>query len=137
MSILRFVPVMVLPALAYGLVTVLAGGANPEWTQREAFSIVMASGETWRVTFDTLFLAFALLCFFAELLRTALPTPASLWANLMLACAIVPSLLLFILVRGFGTNLFFLICLMMLLDFLLDSAILVFTSRRTVQIDRS
>lgn len=137
MFILRFVPVMVLPALVYGLAAALAGGAVPSWMQREAFAIAMASGEIWRVTFDTLFMAFALICFFAELLRTALPTRASLWTNLVLAGAIVPCLLLFILVRGFATDIFFLICLMMLLDFLLDSAILVFTSRRTIEIDRA
>lgn len=136
MSILRFIPVMVLPALIYGLVAFVFGGADPAWTQQEAFSVTMASGEVWRVTMDTIFLAFALLCFFAELLRTALPTRASLWTNLLLACAMVPCLLLFILVKGFATDLFFLICLMMLLDFLLDSAILVFTSRRTVEIEK-
>ncbi len=135
MRVLRFVPVMALPALIYGLVALIFGGADPTWTQREAFSVTMASGEVWRMTLDTVFLTFALLCFFAELLRTALPTRASLWTNLLLACAIVPCLLLFILVKGFATDLFFLICLMMLLDFLLDSAILVFTSRRTVEID--
>lgn len=136
MSILRFVPVMILPAVVYGVTALLMGGGDPAWTQREVLSIAMASGQTWRVSCDTLFLAFALLCFFAELLRTALPTRASLWTNLLLALAIIPCLLLFILVQGFGTDLFFLICLMMLLDFLLDSAILVFTSRRTVEIDR-
>ena len=136
MSIFRFMPVMVLPACLYVLATLLVSPADPTWAQREALSVAMASGEVWRVTFGALFLAFALLCFFAELLRTALPNRASLWANLLLACAIVPCLFLFILVRGFATDLFFLICLMMLLDFLLDSAILVFTSRRTFEIER-
>jgi uncharacterized membrane protein YtjA (UPF0391 family) len=133
-SVLRYTPVMILPALVYGIIGFAGGGAAAAWMHHEAFSIPMASGEIWRVSRSAVFIGLSLICFFAELLRTALPTRASLWANMLLACAMVPCLALFLLARGFATDEFFLVCLMMFLDFVLDSAILVFTSRRTLAV---
>lgn len=131
---LRFFPAMALPPLAYAML-VLSGLAGN--MSQQLFAINMASGETWSVTYSAVFLTFALVCFFAELLRTASPSTVSTWVNVLLACAFAPCMIAFLLVRGFATDEFFLVTLMMLLDFLLDSAVLVFTSRRTVEVSRN
>ncbi len=133
-SLLRYFPAMALPPIVYGALAVVNGAGIAEGMKQTAFIVGMASGDQWHVSWGALFIGFSLLCFLAEILRTALPSTASLGVNLLLACALVPCLVLFLLVRGFGTDEFFLVCLMMMLDFLMDSAILVFTSRRTLEV---
>ncbi|MFT3723285.1 MAG: hypothetical protein QM773_06825 [Hyphomonadaceae bacterium] len=133
----KIFPAMVLPALVYAAVALIGGAQSVSVWSGEVFAIPMASGQVWHVTAGALFLTGALACFFVEMLRTASPSRFAIGTNLILACAFVPCVALFILVPGFATNEFFLVCVMMLLDFLLDSAVLVFTSRRTMEISGS
>lgn len=137
MRIFKLFPTMALPAIAYCLVVLVKGPTSVAWWATELFAVHMPSGDMLRISSGSILLAGALLCFCIEMIRTASPSTAAIGTNLLLACAFAPCVGLFLLTPGFGTGEFFLISLMMLLDFLLDSAVLVLTSRRTMEVTGS
>lgn len=132
MRILRFIPFLVVPFLIYGFIAWTAGDHMPERLAGEIFSISLASGAVWRVSLGTLLVVLAILCQFFEVVRSARPTNAALAENMASVFLWIAGLILFLFSRGFGTNEFFLILLLLLADYMTDAVVMVFTARRTV-----
>lgn len=99
-------------------------------------AIPMPSGDVWHVTWGALFIGASAFCLLAELLRSPVANRSSIIEMLIGALTMIVCLILFLLVKGFATTEFFLIVLLMLFDFMANSTVMVFTSRRTVDIER-
>jgi hypothetical protein len=133
MGVLRFIPILVIPLLIYTFVAITQGANTPDALAGVVFSMHVASGDQFILTMSGLITLIAVLCLFLEVVRSAIPNRNALIENMATAILLVLCIGIFLLVRGFGTAEFFLLTLLLLLDYLTDSTIMVFTARRTVQ----
>ncbi|HVY84467.1 MAG TPA: hypothetical protein VG943_05005 [Caulobacterales bacterium] len=133
MRITSLVPVLVLPALLYVALWLIWGADLERRFSGELFSLHMVSGDTWRVTLGAAFSLLSVVCLFVEIVRSGTPTKWTIGENLVTAIALVISLVLFLLVRGFATSEFFFLTVLFLLDFVTDATVMTLTSRRTVE----
>ena len=136
MTILRYIPTLILPIGIYAIIAFPAGAHTDEHLNSQLFAITMASGDVWRMTLGAALLCLAIVCQMIEVIRSASPRKAALGENMIGVVLWIISLILFLLVRGFGTAEFFLLLLLLLSDYLTDAVIMVFTSRRTIDINR-
>lgn len=132
MRLLRYVPFMVVPVIIYAFLALTWGAHASANFAAQAFAMTMVSGDVFSMSAGSLFISFAILCLFAEVVRSARPTNAAIGENLAAAIVLVVCIVLFLMVRGFGTSEFFLVSLLLLVDFMTDAAVMVFTARRTI-----
>lgn len=134
MLTLRLIPLLVAPMIIYLLVWATSSGQIEARFASVLFSIGMVSGEVWHVTLSAAFIALSIVCLFIEIVRSAVPTKWAIGENMVTALSFALCLVLFLLVNGFATSEFFLLMIMLLLDFITDAAVMAITSRRTVAI---
>lgn len=132
MRLLRYVPFLVAPVVIYALLALGWGVQAGTGFTAQAFAVPLASGDVLSMSVGSLFIAFAILCLFAEVVRSARPTNVAIGENLSTALVLVVCIVLFLLVRGVGTSEFFLVTLLLLVDFMTDAAVMVFKARRTI-----
>jgi hypothetical protein len=132
MGVLRFIPILVIPLLIYAFVAITNGANTVAALNGVVLSLHVASGDQFILTTGGLITLIAVLCLFLEVVRSAIPNKNALIENMATAILLVFCIGIFLLVRGFGTAEFFLLTLLLLLDYLTDSTIMVFTARRTV-----
>ena len=131
---LRLIPLLVVPVLLYLLIWATSGGQIEARFASVLFSIGMVSGEVWHVTLSAGFIALSIVCLFVEIVRSAVPTKWAIGENMVTALSFALCLILFLLVNGFATSEFFLLMIMLLLDFVTDAAVMAITSRRTIAV---
>src|SRR5689334_4171187 len=134
MRLFRYVPFLIVPVIIYVFLALGWGAQTSANFAGQAFVVPLASGDVWKVSTGALFIAFSIICLFAEVVRSARPTNAAIGENMSTAVVMIVCLVLFLLVRGFGTSEFFLVILLLTVDFLTDSAVMVFTARRSIGI---
>jgi hypothetical protein len=133
-AILGSFPLLVIPLLIYAAFALPNGQqAMSEGLASVAFTMPMASGSRWIVSWGQALIIFSVLLLFFEILKSSRPTRAGMIDNALSIVVFILSLILFIIVPGFATTEFFLILLMSLLDFLAGSVIMLFAAQRTVQ----
>jgi hypothetical protein len=137
MGVLRFIPILVIPLLIYTFVAITNGANTVAALNGVVFSLHVASGDQFILTTGGLITLIAVLCLFLEVVRSAIPNKNALIENMATAILLVFCIGIFLLARGFGTAEFFLLTLLLLLDYLTDSTIMVFTARRTVQYEHN
>jgi hypothetical protein len=137
MRILRFIPFLIAPMLIYAAIAFTAGANMEQRLAANVFTLHMVSGDALDLSLGALLLTLAVACQFFEIVRSARPTTVSLVENMVSAISWIIGLVVFLLVRGFGTTTFFLMLLLLLADYLTDAAVMVFTARRTVDVNRS
>jgi hypothetical protein len=133
MKALRVIPLLLFPAVAYVALWLTSGGQIEERLASQVLSLPMASGDVWRLSLGGVFIIGSVLCLFVEVVRSAIPSGTNIAENMVTAGVLVFGIGAFLLLRGFGTTEFFLIVLLLLLDFLTDSTVMVLTARRTVE----
>ena len=132
MRILRYIPLLIVPIVIYASIAFGAGSHMNERLAGQVFVVTLVSGDAWTVTFGALLLGLAISCQLFELVRSARPTNAALAENMASVVLWILGLILFLLVRGFGTSEFFLLLLLLLVDYMTDAAVMVFTAKRSV-----
>jgi hypothetical protein len=129
-------PLLVIPTLLYAMIAAPHGAASVNaWLAEPAMSLGMAGGGSWVITHGHIFTLLAIFCLFIEIVKSVQPSTAALIDNALSIAVFILCLVLFLLVPGFGTTEFFLIMLMALLDFMAGAVVMVFTARRTVNMD--
>lgn len=131
--IARVLPLLLLPALIYVGLWAIWGAHLDTHFAAPLLSIHMISGETWTLTVSAVFLLFAIFCMFVEIVRSVTPTTWSIAENLASAIAFAIGIVLFLAVRGFATTEFFVVVVLLLLDFVTDFVVMTISARRTVQ----
>jgi hypothetical protein len=136
MGLLFIVPLLALPALFYAISAAPHGGAGVNaYLAEPALSIGMSGGGQWIITHGHMITLLAIFCLFIEIIKSVRPSTLALIDNALSIGVFIVCLVLFLLTPGFGTTEFFLIMLMALLDFMAGAVVMVFTARRTVEMD--
>jgi len=130
------VPLLSLPVALYNLVAlmVIEGGLNaPDAGARLAepvFSVPMASGATWALSFGDVLVIVALAVLFVELLKSTSSRGAAVVNHGLSMALFVVCLVEFLLLEAFATSAFFLITLMVLLDVVAGFIVSITAARR-------
>ena len=129
------------PLLAISLVVfaVLAltgavGTAAMPWYDITFIELPMVSGDIWNVTWGDIFLLASMGLLFVELLRSTKTGSESIMNHALSVVVFVVSLLLFIIVEGFGNSVFFLFMSMTFLDFMAGFIVTTVTARRDLAV---
>lgn len=121
------------PLLAISLVIYAIGtfsGSGSEWVTAELFTLNMPSGGEWLVTFGDAFIIVSMVLLFIELLRATSTGTDSIVNHFLSALLLIANVLLFVMVAGFGTSVFFIFMSMTFLDFMAGFIITTKTARR-------
>jgi hypothetical protein len=138
MGVVAIFPLLIIPAVLYALFAAPHGAAGVNaWLAEPAMTIGMAGGGRWVLTHGHLFTLIAIFLLFFEIIKSVRPTKQALVDNALSVGVFIVCLMLFLLAPGFGTTEFFLIMLMALLDFMAAAVVMVFSARRSVEIDRN
>ena len=96
------------------------------------FTIHMASGAPWAVSLGDLILAGALVVLFVELLKSTTSQRIAIINHTLSMVLFIICLVEFLLFPAFATSTFFLLILMVLLDFLAGFIVTVISARRDI-----
>ena len=130
------VPLLSLPVLLYNGVAALTveGGLNaPNAGGRLAepvFSVPMASGALWALSFGDVLVIVALVVLFVELLKSTSSRGAAVVNHGLSMALFIVCLVEFLLLEAFATSAFFLITLMVLLDVVAGFIVSITAARR-------
>jgi hypothetical protein len=133
-SLLRAFPMTMLPVLVYALIALPLGhDAMENGLNAPLFSAMLPSGADWVVARGDALLMFAAACLFVEIIKATSSRRSVMIENGLSVLAFTVSLVAFILVPAFGTNEFFLIMGMILMDFIASFVVMTVSARRDVQ----
>lgn len=133
MIFLRTIPLLILPAIVYALIALPAGPSVDAAFASRLFSITMISGGVWTMTAGHLVTILAVFCLFIEIVKSTSPTRLNMVENALAVVLFVLMLIAFLLFAPFATSEFFLLLLMVALDFMAGAVVMTMTSRRTVE----
>ena len=130
-------PLLALPVLVYNLVVLtFAGGFASNAAQyrlsEQLFVIQMSSKAEWVVSLGDLLLAASLVVLFVELLKSATSRRIAIVNHSLSMVLFIACLVEFLLLPAFGTSVFFLLTLMVLLDVLAGFIVTIVSARRDV-----
>ena len=127
---LQTFPLLALSLIVYTVLGLTVGDATTPWYDRQAFTILMMSGDIWKIGGGHLFISFSMLLLLLELLRSTRGGRASIFNHAFSVIVFIGALLLFVTVKGYGNSVFFIFMSMTLIDFLAGFIITTVSSRR-------
>ena len=124
-------PLLAVSLIVFAILTLtgVAGGAEP-WYEMLFLPVPMVSGDIWEIKWGDVFLLTSMGLLFVELLRSTKTGSESIMNHALSVVVFVVSLLLFIIVQGFGNSVFFLFMSMTFLDFMAGFIVTTVTARR-------
>jgi len=133
MKILRKIPLFGFMLLIYDAI-VFAG--KETMLGDVLFRIKMMSGAEWILTGGDLLLVFGLLLLFIEVFKSTRTNEAAIVDHILSTLVFVIYVVEFIVLKGAGTSVFFLLTLMSLFDVVAGFSITIKTARRDFTMDR-
>ncbi len=132
-------PLLAISLIVYAVLalTGMAGSADVPWYDVVVIQPEMVSGDTWYVSWGDMFLLASMGLLFVELLRSTKTGSESIMNHALSVVVFVVSLLLFIIVEGFGNSVFFLFMSMTFLDFMAGFIVTTVTARRDLAVGGS
>ena len=129
--VLILAPLLVLPILIYALVAMTAGSGGT-YARLEAvlFGMPMLSGGRWTFTAGDLLLLIGLGMLFLEILKAARTRNDAIVNHSISMILLLAAVILFLIVPGFGTSVFFLLTIMCLLDVVAGPIVSIVAARR-------
>ena len=132
-TIFRAIPFTILPAILYALFALPMGYQNMRAAlDAPIFSMVLPSGSDWVVGRGDALLMFAAGCLFVEIVKATSTARAALVENTLAVLCFTVCFVAFLLVPAFGTNEFFLITSILLVDFIASFIVMTVSARRDV-----
>lgn len=129
-------PLLAISLIVYSVLTLTGvAGVNEPWYDMLFIPIPMVSGDIWALTWGDVFLLASMGLLFVELLRSTKTGSESIMNHALSVVVFVISLLLFIIVKGFGNSVFFLYMTMTFLDFMAGFIVTTVTARRDLNVD--
>jgi len=126
-------PLLAISLIIFAVLS-LTGAAGPEWWEITCVELPMVSTDVWNVTWGDVFLLASMGLLFVELLRSTKTGSDSIMNHALSVVVFVVSLLLFIIVKGFGNSVFFLFMSMTFLDFMAGFIVTTVTARRDLSV---
>ena len=133
MSMYQMFPLLAISLIVFAILT-LTGAAGAEWWEITFVQLPMVSEDVWNVTWGDVFLLASMGLLFVELLRSTKTGSESIMNHALSVVVFVVSLLLFIIVKGFGNSVFFLFMSMTFLDFMAGFIVTTVTARRDLSV---
>lgn len=131
---IRSLPLLAIPTLIYALLALPNGQAGVTASLGAVmFTLALPSGDIWNVQWGHVFMTFATLLLFVEIVRSARPVTSSMVENALALLLFSAQLVFFLIVKGFGTADFAMIMGMTLLDFAAGAMVMIYSARRDVQ----
>lgn len=132
----QMMPLLGISLIVYAVLTMTGavGTYDAPWYDMPFIQLPMVSGDMWNITWGDFFLLGSLGLLFVELLRATKTGSASIMNHAFSVVVFVISLLLFIIVQGFGNSVFFLFMAMTFLDFMAGFIVTTVTARRDLSV---
>lgn len=136
-------PLILIPVLIYNIIALggmaMAGDAQAvvQQLQSISFSVPMASGVQWPVTWGDILVLIALILLFIELLKSTSTGTSAIFNHALSMLVFIICLIEFLLNAAFATSVFFTIMIMSLLDVLAGVVVTIVSARRDVEFDHS
>ena len=133
---LLLVIVVVYNLMAFGGQVLVSGDPNAMDSELAGvlFQITMVSKEAWKITVGDMLILGGLITLFQEVLRSAKPDKTAIINHGLSLGLFVISLVEFLLIKGFGTSVFFLIMCMTLFDVVAGFTIGIVAARRDIEV---
>lgn len=126
---MQHTPLLVFPMVIYIAVMALFGVSA--W-DNEIFTLPMLSGGVFAASASDLLLAFGLVCLFFEVLKSTQFSTSSVINHMLSTLVTIAYLVVFLLVRGAETSLFFILMLMSLVDLMAGFSVSIRSATRDV-----
>lgn len=120
-------PLLALSLIVYTILHFITGDS---WTAAQVMSIPMVSGDEWRISYGDGFIIISMGLLFVELLRSTRTGSDSILNHALSVVVFIVSLLMFIIMPGFGNSVFFIFLSMTFLDFMAGFIVTTVTARR-------
>lgn len=134
---LRAIPMILLSLFFYSLVVFAGGWNNPDATQildHHVMRFTLPSQASWVFTWGDLIMLVTMGLLFVELLKSTIASETSLVDHALSLVVFIVCLLLFVLVKYYGTSLFFMITMACLIDVVAGYTIGFQTAKRNLNI---
>jgi len=135
MKILKFLPTFFFLLVVLNILFIF-GAASSTGLDKMFFSVDLPSKATWEFTWGHFFLFVGLVCLFIEVVKATRTTRTEIYDHILSTLAFIVFLLEFLLVKGAGSCVFFLLMLMSLFDVIAGFTITISTARRDIALDR-
>lgn len=130
---MRAFPTILIAVILYNL-TVFGGAAAGQHDMTailaQNFTIRMFSGDGWKIALGDLFILLALAMLFVEVLKATRTTTREIINHALSMLTFVGAMTEFLLLKGFGTSVFFFIAAMSLFDVVAGYTISIIAARR-------
>lgn len=126
-SMFTMIPLLGVSLILY---TIARFSTGPEWIDQQLVSLTLVSGDPWMISLGHAFIILSMGFLFIELLRATRTGTDSLVNHALSAMLFIVSLLLFIIVPGYGNSIFFIFMSMTFLDFMAGFIVTTVTARR-------
>ncbi len=130
---------MILIVVVLYNLTVFGGGAAGRHDMAavldQNFVIHMFSGDLWKVTWGDLFLMLALVMLFIETVKATRTTSREIVNHALSMLTFVGALVEFLMLKGFGTSVFFFITAMSLFDVVAGYTISIIAAKRDLSVE--
>ena len=131
MFVLGF-PLLLIPFAVYNMIAFLTPGVS--WTAAVT-TVHMMSGTDWVLTWEDLFIAFAIFLLWIEIIKSTRLGMRSVMDHILAMCLFIAMLVEFLLVKQAATSTFFLLMIIALVDVLAGFIIGMRSGRRQVEVE--
>ena len=133
MYVLGF-PLLLIPFAIYNIVAFIFFLPPDVWVAQAA-AVPMISGQTWRLTWEDILLAIAILLLWVEIIKSTQIGARTIIDHVLSMLLFIVMLVEFLLVKSAGTSTFFLLMVISLVDVLAGFIIGIRGSQRQVEVE--
>ena len=130
-------PIILIAVVLYNL-TLFGGAAAGQHDMAailaQSFTIKMFSGDGWKVTLGDLFVTLSLALLFVEVIKATRSSSRAILNHALSMLTFIGALAEFLVLKGFGTSVFFFITAMCLFDVVAGYTISIITARRDLEL---
>jgi hypothetical protein len=135
MTLIRLLPLTIIPVLIYNVLFVLLGAADVDAALRvPLFSLTMPSGGAWALTWADLLIFLALAALFVEVIKSTSSSSVVMLEHMIGMAVFIVCLVEFMVVRKASHSIFFLLTIAALVDVVAGYTISMRAARRQIGI---
>ncbi len=128
--LLHVFPLLALSVIVYNVIVLIAGDAGTAAFLARGIEITLFSGEAWKFTIGDLLIVISLVLLFVEILKSTVTTANSIANHALSMLVVIVCLIEFLMFKGFGTSVFFVILCMGIIDVIAGFSITIVASKR-------
>lgn len=128
--LLHVFPLLALSVIVYNVIVLIAGDTGTAAFLSRGIEITLFSGEAWKFTIGDLLIVISLVLLFVEILKSTVTTANSIANHALSMLVVIVCLIEFLMFKGFGTSVFFVILCMGIIDVIAGFSITIVASKR-------